>query len=193
LIERELPVVLLRDVLWRRTDEPFLEHCRLQEFRDGFILDGRTLGVVNGTPIEAHYVVHCAHDWTTRHVGASVLHGTTTRQIRLRRDEQGRWWNDDAHLPAFDGIDDVDLAITPSTNTLPIRRLALGIGESRSCTAAWVRFPELTVEPLAQYYVRLDADLYRYESRGGAFTAEIQVDDMGVVVRYGDIWERLAP
>ncbi len=88
------------------------------------------------------------------------------------------------------GCIDVDLGITPSTNTLPIRRLNLQVGESADVTAAWVRFPELTVEPLAQRYTRLDERRYRYESTTG-FSAELEVDELGLVVRYGDIWERV--
>ena len=62
-----------------------------------------------------------------------------------------------------------------------------------SATAVWVRFPDLSVEALPQRYTRLDQRRYRYESDNGAFTTEIDVDDVGLVVRYGDMWERLAP
>jgi hypothetical protein len=86
----------------------------------------------------------------------------------------------------------VDLAVTPSTNTLPIRRLDLAVGEGRDVVAAWVRFPGLTIEPLPQRYVRIAEHQYRYESRGGEFTAELEVDTLGVVVRYGSFWERVA-
>ena len=34
-------------------------------------------------------------------------------------------------------------AVTPATNTLPIRRLNLQIGGSKSVIAAWVKFPDL--------------------------------------------------
>jgi hypothetical protein len=90
------------------------------------------------------------------------------------------------------GCLDVDLAFTPATNILPLRRLELAVGESREVTAAWVRFPDLSVEPLAQRYTRLDERRVRYESRGGAFTAELEVDELGLVVRYPPLWERVA-
>jgi hypothetical protein len=78
------------------------------------------------------------------------------------------------------------------TNTLPIRRLAPAIGESIDVTAAWVRFPELTLEPLPQRYTRLSERRYRYESNGGAFVAELEVDDAGLVITYEGGWERVA-
>lgn len=85
---------------------------------------------------------------------------------------------------------DIDLSVTPSTNTIPIRRLALDIGGSEEVIAAWVRFPELTVEPLRQLYTRLDAKRYRYESVRSGFAAELEVDDAGLVVTYPHLWQR---
>jgi hypothetical protein len=95
-------------------------------------------------------------------------------------------------IHAVAGCLDVDLAFTPATNILPLRRLGLAVGESREVTAAWIRFPDLSVEPLPQRYTRLDERRVRYESRGGAFTAELEVDELGLVVRYPPLWERVA-
>ncbi len=89
------------------------------------------------------------------------------------------------------GCLDVDLSVTPATNTLPIRRLALAEGAAAAVTAAWVRFPALTVEPLPQRYTRLGGGRYRYESDTG-FVTEIESDDLGLVTRYGGGWERAA-
>jgi hypothetical protein len=75
---------------------------------------------------------------------------------------------------------------------LPIRRLDPAIGEAVALTAVWVRFPELTIEPLPQRYIRLAERRYRYESAGGAFVAEIEVDDLGLVTTYEGGWRRIA-
>jgi hypothetical protein len=94
-------------------------------------------------------------------------------------------------LPELHGCPDVDLAVTPATNTLPIRRLDLGIGKSESVIAVWVKFPELTVQTLSRRYTRLAKNTYRYESDTG-FSAEIGVDDLGLVTAYPGGWERIA-
>jgi hypothetical protein len=46
------------------------------------------------------------------------------------------------------------------------------------------------VQPLLQTYTRLAPNRYRYQSATG-FAAELDVDDLGLVIRYGDLWERL--
>ncbi len=73
---------------------------------------------------------------------------------------------------------------------LPIRRLALATGESRDVSAVWVRFPSLAVERLEQTYERLEERRYRY--RSGSFTAELVVDDDGMVLQYGVDWKVVA-
>jgi hypothetical protein len=103
-------------------------------------------------------------------------------------DTDGRWWLNDRACPAVSGCIDVDLNFSPSTNLLPIRRLNLAIGEEATVRAAWLRFPSFTLEPLEQTYRRLGERTYRYSSAGGRFVAELEVDDRGLPLRYGDIW-----
>jgi hypothetical protein len=121
-----------------------------------------------------------------------VIVGAQSTQLQISRDEQNHWYRNGERVNGVDDLVDIDLSVSPATNTLPIRRLALQIGESHAVDAVWVRFPELTIERLDQTYTRLDARRYRYQSGRGTFTAEIEVDDHGVVVRYSNLWERMA-
>jgi uncharacterized protein len=83
------------------------------------------------------------------------------------------------------------LVSPPSTNTLPIRRLDLPIGRGRDVTAAWIKFPDLTLKPLRQRYTRLGENSYRYQS-GAGFSANILVDELGLALDYAGGWKRLA-
>jgi len=51
--------------------------------------------------------------------------------------------------------------------------------------------PELKIEPLPQEHQNVSERRYRYTSRGGAFAADLEVDDAGVVVNYQGIWQRV--
>jgi hypothetical protein len=84
----------------------------------------------------------------------------------------------------------VDLEWSPSTNTLPIRRLRLAPGDRATVSAAWVHFPSLELERLDQSYERIAQ--YRYRYRSGRFVAEIEVDDESLVLRYGESWKAVA-
>jgi hypothetical protein len=115
------------------------------------------------------------------------LRGFETRTIVLERDAKERWTVDGIAKRALKGCTDIDLGCSPSTNTLPIRRLRLAIGASHTIQAAWVRFPELVAVKAAQTYTRLDEFTYRYAS--GTFEAELTVDDEGLVAAYAE-WRR---
>jgi len=112
------------------------------------------------------------------------------RELHLTVRNGGRWWVEGEEDARLRGCTDVDLELSPSTNTIPIRRLNPIVGQESAVTAAWVRFPALTVQPLTQRYTRTGANRYRYVS--GAFATDIEVDDVGLVTRYEGGWIREA-
>jgi hypothetical protein len=198
---------LIRALLWRRVDIAGIEYFRLWDSAAGPRLAGTVIMADAGVPLRLKYAVACAPDWTSRGVHVALTRGAVTRHLKLTAGDGQRWWRSaeeaprcgsprpvpaTMEIPAVAGCLDVDLAFTPATNLLPLRRLGLAVGESREMTAAWVRFPDLSIEPLAQRYTRLDERRVRYESRGGAFTAELEVDELGLVVSYPPLWERVA-
>jgi hypothetical protein len=92
-------------------------------------------------------------------------------------------------VPEVAACIDIDLNFSPSTNLLPIRRLGLEIGQQAEVRAAWLRFPSCKLEPLVQVYRRIGPNAYRYESAGGKFVADLQVDDNGFVTQYPNFWQ----
>ncbi len=178
--------------LWRFLRGPGFERCELARDGEGWRLSGTVLAESEGATAEARYLVRCDSAWRTLATEVRLASRGAERRLELAV-EEGRWLEGGREIASLRGCLDVDLSWSPSTNTLPIRRLALAVGEeSGPLTAAWVRFPQLTVEPLPQEYARLAERRYRYSSRGGAFTAELEVDEEGLVVTYGDVWERVA-
>lgn len=179
-----------RRVAWRRSDEIETdEHCTLTIRDSGLSLVGTVLGAGGGLPVRVEYRVLADRSGHTIAAHVRDLRGFETRTIGLERSAKGGWTVDGTPERALRGCSDVDLGTSPSTNTLPIRRLRLAVGASRTIQAAWVRFPELTVVKAAQTYTRLDEYTYRYAS--GTFEAELTVDDDGLVAEYA-AWRRTA-
>jgi hypothetical protein len=116
-----------------------------------------------------------------------------TRSLHLETDGQGHWRDGEARpLPELDGCLDIDIWPTPFTNTFPIRRQPLAIGERRAFRMAWVAAPALTVRPMRQGYTRLAERRYLYENlEGSEFRAEIAVDEDGVVLDYEGVFRRI--
>jgi hypothetical protein len=177
-----------RRAAWRRSDEVATDEvCTLTTRDNGLSLVGTVLGAEGGLPVRVEYRVLVDKTGLTTAAHVRDLRGFETRQVALERSAKGAWTVNGAAARGLKGCSDVDLGCSPSTNTLPIRRLNLAVGASQTIQAAWVVFPELTVTKAAQTYTRVDEFTYRYAS--GAFEAELSVDDDGLVTVYS-VWQR---
>ena len=177
-----------RRVAWRRSDEVETDEHSTLTLRDGGLsLIGTVLGAEAGLPVRIEYRVLADRAGMTTAVHVRDLRGFETRTIALERNAKGSWTVDGAAARGLKGCTDVDLGCSPSTNTLPIRRLRLAVGASDTIQAAWIRFPELTVVKAAQTYTRVDEFTYHYAS--GTFEADLTVDDDGLVAGYAE-WRR---
>ena len=175
-------------ILWRRLDLPGHEGAEITQHRNRWNLAGTALFAYRRQPCRLDYEIECDMLWGTRDVTVRGQIGEAPVTLVLSRDSDGAWCANGVAQPAVQGCMDVDLGFSPSTNLLPIRRLKLAIGARADVRAAWVRFPELTLEVLEQTYARLTEHTYQYESAGGEFRRELTVNDNGFVVDYPGLW-----
>jgi len=174
-------------ILWRRFDKPGHEFCTLARTETGTRLTGVANFSFGDVPCCAQYTIECDAGWRTLHCRISGYVGTTGITHDIRH-EGNQWTLNGVEKPELAGCEDIDLGFSPATNLLPIRRLALKVGETGKVRAAWLRFPEITLEVLDQSYTRTAEDLYRYESGGGKFRRDLKVDERGMVLEYPDLW-----
>ena len=176
-------------ILWRRLDQPGHEAARLVWQQAAWRLIGTAVFAHRQQPCRLDYIVVCDGEWHTISGRVTGWVGTESVDIELAVDAARHWRLHGMDCPAVAGCIDLDLNFSPSTNLLPIRRLNLAIGQEAEVQAAWLRFPSFALEPLVQRYRRLDGATYRYESAGGSFVAEIQVNAAGFVTRYPPAWQ----
>jgi hypothetical protein len=182
---------LARVVVWKNLLLNGTDHCALLRTVEGWLLKGTVVGVLEDhRPVLATYEVHCDEKWRTHRVQVERTIGTDVKTLSLIVESRGVWHSSGRELRELQGCEDVDLALTPATNTLPIRRLNLPVGGTESVVTAWVKLPDLGVQTLPQRYTRLTKNTYCYESNTG-FSAEIVVDDLGLVTTYRGGWERI--
>jgi hypothetical protein len=87
-------------------------------------------------------------------------------------------------------LDFFDLGLSPLFNSLPVwRDRLLEDGEARDYVMRFVEVPELRVSASEQRYEPLDGRRLRYKS--GDFTAVLDFDDDGLVIRYEHLAERV--
>lgn len=175
--------------LWRGIVYPGHEFCQLISQGNHWLLHGIAIFLYQQNPCWLEYQIMCDSAWRT--VSADV-HGwlaKTEISVQIKVASNQHWWLNGIEIPEVEDCVDLDLNFSPSTNTIAIRRLNLAVGEMADITAAWLRFPSFTLEPLAQRYHRLEEESYRYESGNGQFVADLRVNQAGFVVDYPGIWQ----
>src|SRR5918998_346952 len=105
----------------------------------GLSLVGTIVGAEGGIPLRIEYRVMADGSGMTTAAHVRDLRGFEQRTLTVERTAKGAWSVNGKTDKALKGCSDVDLGCSPSTNTLPIRRLRLGIGASKTIQAAWVR------------------------------------------------------
>jgi hypothetical protein len=129
--------------------------------------------------------------WVTRSARIASYGG---RAVLLEADGAGGWLVDGEPAPGLDGCLDADLEGSACTNALPVRRLALDVGERAEVSAAYVR-SDLRVERLEQSYTRLEDEggrqRYEYASPAFGFSAVLVYDEHGLILDYPGIATRV--
>jgi hypothetical protein len=181
--------VTTHSILWRGFYLPGHEACQLLQLDSSWHLTGVALFSYQEQPCRLDYRIVCDSGWRTQSGKVVGWLDETEVHIELAVDRNCHWQINGEARPEVSGCTDLDLNFSPSTNLLPIRRLKLAIGQSAEIRAAWLRFPSFELEPLPQIYRRLDESTYHYQSGGGQFVADLQVNATGFVTNYPGIWQ----
>jgi hypothetical protein len=176
---------------WREWSGEGVEHLVLREGPDRIVADGVVLATVEARHFAASYHIECDAGWRVITTHAHVIGGDAA--IDLKSDGAGRWRDGDGlALPDLAGAIDVDLSITPFTNTLPIRRLDLAEGQRANIRVVYLHLPDLTLTTDRQGYTCVKRGRqYRYESLDGDFARDLDIDADGLVVTYPGLFRRV--
>jgi hypothetical protein len=172
---------------WCAWDGSGLDECRVTLASTGLELKGEIAAEPGDRPW-CRYAVSCDPQGRTRAVSIDLADG---RRLRLGSDGAGAWTRDGQPAPELAGALDVDLSGTPATNTLPVRRLGLGIGDRARIAVAYVDLPALAVRLEGQRYTRLAEARYHFESAAHGFARDVEVDGDGLVVSYPGLFRRV--
>ena len=203
LADRAEPAI--RDLYWKPWDAPGCEHVRVSlspgrgKRTDAVVADGLVLLYRDGLSLRCHYRLTADAQWRARVLDLVLQEGghePRETALNLTGDGKGHWRVNGTPSPELDGCLDLDIQVTPFTNTLPIRRLDLAAGEIADIRAVYVPLPDLVPVPAEQSYAclrppGLSGGLFRYESRASGFSADLPVDSGGFVVDYPDSFRRI--
>jgi len=174
----------LRFLVWRGLEEWLAEAAELELEDDRLRARGTQLGA-EPRPYRADYELTTGAGWVTERLQLRC----GDRELDLRRGgDDGAWTVDGEPRPDLTGALDCDLQNSPVTNTMPILREG---GGPADFAMAWVALPDLSVHVSRQRYEPMDDGRIRYVSLDSDFTAELEVDEDGLVIRYPRMAQRV--
>lgn len=189
-------------VFWENNEgnDYSIEYFNLISKRVAHILRGTVILFLEQVPILVRYEIVCDRDWKTRSVRISQqVSEQENRYIELGVNEDQIWRKQSERPSSYSstviefasGLYDIDLQITPATNSLPINRCSLKKGDSQQIQVLLIGFPGLTLEQQEQRYSNINDKLYWFEIPSTGFEKRLLVDEFGLVINYDSLWHRL--
>ncbi len=168
---------------WHTWDHQHLETLTLRWENEGWTATGE----VGREAIT--YVLRLSAVWQVRQF--LLFRDLDEPDLWLGADGTGRWGEmNGAHRHDLAGCSDVDLAVTPFTMSVPIRRLSLAVGHRADVTAAAIDVETLGIEPVVHRYERLAARRFRRTILDTGAVTEFDVDAYGLVHDAHDAFRR---
>ena len=197
-----------RFVLWRGLDAWRAESASLDLGADSVAATGTQMGV-DPVPYRLDYTLSTGARFVTEALTVEAAGEGWARWMRLARREDGTWTCETDErgrvplaLPGGDvqrvrGALDCDLARSPLTNLMPVRRHRLNEHEGGvDFLMAWVSVPDLGLHPSEQRYEHVRREgghaVVRYVGRHRSFVGELVVDEDGIVEHYPELAQRVA-
>jgi hypothetical protein len=180
------------NILWTGREYYSLENCLIDTLSEGSVITSTIIGQYQQKLYQVDYTIKTNQHWATVFVELKSRHNDHQQHWLLEGDGKGNWMMNGAAAGQFQGCIDVDIPLTPFTNTLPLNRLKLNKGDSKEIKVIYLDVLEQVGQPVRQKYTCLAGNLYHYENIPNDFEATITVDEQGLVVNYPQLFVRTA-
>jgi uncharacterized protein len=182
-----------RTIIWERVDFTGVEHLLFNDSGNVKTAAGHIIGVSENQPFAVNYRIEINADWKVSAFKIISL-DVSARQIEMNSDGRGKWFDENSeHREEFDGCFEIDITLTPFTNTLPVKRLNLAAGERKEISVLYIELPEFNIKRVEQFYTKLDERLYVYEGYPKDFRARLPLDENDFVIDYPELFRRIYP
>ena len=175
-------------IIWTGTRYHSIEHCVLTKTVVGNEITSTIIGSSENQIYKVGYHINTNENWEMTFVTLRTLVDNSDESFTLEK-KDGKWLLNGKLNFDLQNIFDIDISLTPFTNTLPINRLQLKDNERKVIEVLYFDILEKQIRPVKQIYTRLAADRYIYENYDKSFKAEIKIDEQGLVVEYPELFE----
>lgn len=179
-----------KNILWTGIEYHSLENCILTITDKGSAINSSIIGTYANALYKIEYRIRANQHWETTFFEIRSQMYDKLEIIDFRKEGKESWHVNGQPDEKFDGCIDIDISLTPFTNTLPINRLKLSEKEDEQIKVLYVGVLGRKMTPVLQKYTKLSPTDYKFENVPNDFESVISVDDLGLVVRYPGLFKR---
>jgi len=173
-----------RIIHWKGIEYDSAENCIVTITEKGSTINSLITGKYGDDVYKVEYQIQTNINWETIFFEIKSKINDRVDHLFFKSDGKGNWKSEGTDTAQFQGCIDIDIPLTPFTNTLPINRLKLKEGASSQIKVIYIDLLENRVHAVHQKYTRLSSTEYQYENVPNDFEATILVDDAGLVIDY---------
>jgi uncharacterized protein len=178
-------------IVWKGLYLNTIEHCKITKSSHLIVVHGQISGLVEHQPINIHYSIELNEGYEIN----SVQLQSFNDPFAVDLSHKNKKWFDlyGNHLSQYDDCDDIDIALTPYTNTIPIKRLKFNLGDPREINVIYIDPLKKMLTRTRQRYTHIENRRYKYENIPSGFVSNIYTDNDGIVDIYPGIWQMIYP
>ncbi|HEY8895285.1 MAG TPA: putative glycolipid-binding domain-containing protein [Niastella sp.] len=180
------------NLLWTGIEYHSMENCVIDISATGLKATSTIIGYYDNKIYKVTYRIITNQNWQTVFLEVNSRHSNENRTMQFVGDGNGNWTNAGMKNDYLTGCIDLDISLTPFTNTLPIRRLGLKDNQAAEIKVIYCDILNNQIKPVLQRYTRISSTEYLYQNVVDDFEATIKVDESGLVVDYPALFTRTA-
>jgi hypothetical protein len=175
---------------WKGLDDPTVEHCTIIRSTGNIVVKSKIEGLVNNVHTIAEYELQLTTSWIVYSVDLNINNDNTKQSVKLMHNKAGEWTDASMRVVhELDGCIDIDISLTPFTNTLPVKRLCFKTGESRELKMLYIDLHSFDVKAQPQRYTYLGNNHFVFEALDTGYKNEITFTPDGFVRNYPGLFE----
>ncbi|MDQ0640056.1 hypothetical protein QF042_003621 [Pedobacter sp. W3I1] len=179
----------IKNIIWKGLHYNSIENCVINVGAKSINIDSSIIGYIDNAIYKVDYTIHADTDWNTISFGIKSKVNGITNQISGQK--IGNLWKIDGdYQDGLANCTDIDISLTPFTNSLPINRLHLNQNQQMVIDVLYINILEHKIMGVQQKYTRLAEKKYHYQNIENDFESVIEVDNDGFVIDYPRLFER---
>jgi hypothetical protein len=180
-------------ITWKSEEYHSVERC-VHRFESSQVkINGDIDGATADAAFTINYSVVADQNWQTLSFNVAGTCGIKRLQWQGFVESSGLWRINGEAREDLLGCIDIDLSLSPSTNSLPVNRLFRADTREALVKVVYVDVLNQEISAKFQRYRRLSPRKFNYQNVPNDFEADITVDEDGFVISYPKLFERAGP